>query len=128
MLWRTVQLQDYVIDFNRLAGAVTPWSVAYAVTYVQSETAQSNVVLKVGSNDQSKVYLNGRLIYECSFPRVYYDDQDVAAGVDLKAGTNVLVFKVVNELAAWLGSVRLTDPAGQPLKGIRVTLDPEGKD
>jgi hypothetical protein len=30
--------------------------------------------------------------------------------------------------AGWEGSVRLTDAAGQPLKGIRVTLDPEAKD
>jgi hypothetical protein len=28
----------------------------------------------------------------------------------------------------WGGSVRFTDAAGQPLKGIRVTLDPDGKD
>lgn len=41
--------------------------------------------------------------------------------------TNVLDFKLVNELAAWLSSVRLTDHVGQPLKGIRVTLDPDAK-
>ena len=24
-VWRTVELDDYLIDFNRLSGAVTPW-------------------------------------------------------------------------------------------------------
>jgi hypothetical protein len=50
------------------------------------------------------------------------------SGVDLKAGLNVLVFKVANSIMDWAGSVRLLDAAGQPVKGIRVTLDPEGKD
>jgi hypothetical protein len=42
----------------------------------------------------------------------------------LKAGVNVLVFKVVNETVNWQGSVRFTDAAGQPVKGIRVTFTP----
>jgi hypothetical protein len=46
--------------------------------------------------------------------------------VSLKAGLNVLVFKVVNELGPWQGSIRITAAAGQPLEGIRVTLDPGG--
>jgi hypothetical protein len=36
----------------------------------------------------------------------------------------VLVFKVVNEEDASHASLRFTDAAGQPLKGIRVTLTP----
>ena len=50
--------------------------------------------------------------------------EDKIKGVDLKAGLNVLVFKVVNATAYWLGSVRFTDAAGQPVRGISVTLDP----
>ncbi len=50
------------------------------------------------------------------------------AGVELKAGINVLAFKVVNGSGNWLGSVRLTDSDGSPLKGIKVTLDPEAKE
>jgi hypothetical protein len=49
----------------------------------------------------------------------------MAAGLELNAGVNVLVFKVVNPEADWEGSVRLTDAGGQPLQGIRVTLEPE---
>ena len=37
-------------------------------------------------------------------------------GIELRAGLNVLVFKVVNALRDWQGSVRLTDAAGLPLK------------
>jgi len=48
----------------------------------------------------------------------------LVAGVDLRAGLNVLVFKVVNEISGWRGSVRFTDAADQPVKGLRVTLTP----
>ena len=45
-------------------------------------------------------------------------------GVELKAGFNVLVFKVVNETSDWKGSIRFIDAQGNPLKGIKVTLTP----
>ena len=43
---------------------------------------------------------------------------------DIAAGLNVLVFKVVNETLDWQGSVRFADAAGQPVKGLGVTLTP----
>ena len=114
-------------DSQRLAGAVTPSSVAYAVCCIQSETVQNGLLVKVGSDDQAKAYLNGVLIYQCLGPRAYVADQDQVAGVQLNAGINVLVFKVVNRSSDWVGSVRFTDAAGNPVKGIKVTLDPEAK-
>jgi WD40 repeat protein/tRNA A-37 threonylcarbamoyl transferase component Bud32 len=123
-VWRAVQLEDILIDFSDLLGEVTEWSVAYAVCYIQSEADRTGLLLRVWSDDESKIYLNEREIYE---RRTYSLDQDIVAGVELRAGLNKLVFKVVNELGAWQGSVRLTDAAGQPVKGIRVTLDPDAQ-
>ncbi len=127
-VWRPIQLEDYLIDFNALLGEQTDWSVAYAVCYIQSDTAQAGLVMKVGSDDAAKVYLNRKDIYQWRSNRVWLPDQDEVRGLELKAGPNVLVFKVVNFQLYWKGSIRFTDPSGQPLKGIRVTLDPEGKD
>jgi WD40 repeat protein/tRNA A-37 threonylcarbamoyl transferase component Bud32 len=126
--WQAVQLQHYLLDFNVLLGEQVDWSVAYAVCYVHSETAQAGLLMNVGSDDQAKVYLNGRELYQRKEARRWVPDEDEVAGVELKAGLNVLVFKVVNQIGAWQGSVRLTDAAGLPLKGIRLTLDPEAKD
>jgi WD40 repeat protein/serine/threonine protein kinase len=124
LVWRQVSSEDYLLDFNRLAGAPTGYQVAYAVCTIQSEAAQSGLLLKIASDDQARVYLNGKLIYECSIPRSYSPVEDTAEGIDLKAGTNVLIFKVVNETRYWQGSIRLTDAAGQPVKGIRDTPTP----
>ena len=41
-----------------------------------------------------------------------------------RTGLVTLVFKVVNEVGGWQASVRFTDAAGDPVKGIRVTLTP----
>jgi WD40 repeat protein/serine/threonine protein kinase len=125
LVWSALALEDDLIDFNQLLGEGTDWSVAYAVSYVWSEVTQTGLLLKVGSDDEAKIYLNGEEIYRfASSGRTYVPDQDAVAGIRLKAGLNVLVFKVVNEVANWQGSVRFTDAAGQPVKGIRVTLDP----
>ncbi|MGA2661661.1 MAG: hypothetical protein ABSH34_29615, partial [Verrucomicrobiota bacterium] len=126
--WRQLALDDYVIDLNEIQGHETPFSVAYAVCYIWSEAAQRGLRMLVGSDDEAKVYLNGKQVHKCPFLRAFIADQDTVPDLALNAGLNVLVFKVVNEAGDWKGSIRLTDAAGQSLKGIRVTLDPEGKD
>ena len=128
LTWREVQLADYLIDFYQLLGEATEFSVAYAVCYVQSETAHSGLLMKVGSDDEAKVFIDGREVYRHAAGRTYLADQDVVRGVELKQGLNVVVFKVVNGPGLWQASIRFTDAADQPVKGIRVTLDPEAED
>jgi WD40 repeat protein len=124
LVWKALRLEDYLIDFNQLAGQQTEWSVAYALCYIHSETAQTGLLMKVGSDDQAKVCLNGKEIYRNEAARPFVPDQDVVTGVALRAEQNVLVFKVVNETEEWVGSAQFTDAAGQPVKGFRVTLTP----
>ena len=124
LTWRAVQLDDELLDFNQLLGVVTQWSVAYAVCYVHSDAARSGLLLKVGSDDEAKIYLNGKPVYTWDTPRNWASDQDVVAGVELRAGLNVLVLKVVNGVGGWQASVRFTDAAGQPPKGIKVQRVP----
>jgi hypothetical protein len=102
--------------------------VAFAVCYLQSEAEQRGLQMLVGSDDEAKVYLNGKQVYKAPVPHGIVAVQDTVPDISLNAGLNVLVFKVVNETEAWKGSIRFTDAAGQPLKGIRVTLDPKAKD
>ena len=126
--WKEVVMDDYVIDFNAILGHETTQSVAYALCYIRSEAPQGDLRMTVGSDDEAKVYLNGNQIYKCVSARPFLADQDWMSHVALNAGLNVLVFKVVNEKFDWRGSIRFSDAHAAPVKGIKVTLDPEAKD
>ena len=126
--WREVALTNEVMDFNALLGQETTQSVAYAVCYLQLETEQRGLQMLVGSDDEAKVYLNGKQVYTNALARPVYAVEDTVPDIALNAGLNVLVFKVVNETRDSKGSIRFTDAQGNPVKGIKVTLDPEAKD
>ena len=124
-MWRQFNLEDYALDFKELVASTNAdWCVAYAVCYIESQQRQTDLTIRVGSDDQSKVYLNGKEVYRCEQPRPFEPDQDEVRGIELKAGLNVLVFKVVNETRDWRGSIRFTDAAGQPVRDIQVLLTP----
>jgi hypothetical protein len=77
---------------------------------------------------EAKVFLNRKQVYANPFPRPIYAEADNVPGIALNAGLKLLVPKVVNETREWKGSIRFTDVAGEPLKEVRVLLDPEAKD
>ena len=100
-VWTAVESQNDLLDFNRLLGEPVSLGVAYAVCYIHSEAELAELVIKVGSDDRAKIYLNGKEIYRCGEDRTYMVDQDVVRRVELKSGVNVLVFKVVNTGLDW---------------------------
>jgi serine/threonine protein kinase/WD40 repeat protein len=125
--WRQVDLKDDLIDFNAMLGQQTEWSVGYAVCYIRSEAEQRGLQLLVGSDDQSKIYLNGKEVYKFLGPSSFYGEQDTVTNLTLNAGLNVLVFKVVNETSDWQGGILLADAHGNALKDITVTLHPDSE-
>jgi hypothetical protein len=44
--------------------------------------------------------------------------------VSLKAGVNVIVFKIINEQNSWQGAMRFLDKAGAPVKELKIKLSP----
>jgi hypothetical protein len=70
---------------QRCAGEETDWSVAYAVSYVRSEVGQTGLLMKVGSDDEAQIYLNGEEVYRFAARRSYVPDQNEVAGVRLKS-------------------------------------------
>ncbi|NJN05361.1 MAG: hypothetical protein HC814_01700 [Rhodobacteraceae bacterium] len=97
--------------------------VGYMVTYVECEQDIPNVMMSVGSNDQGRIFFNGKDIYAVTDARPLEIDGDKGK-VTLKQGVNVIIFKIINESNSWQGSMRLTDMAGVPLKGVKIKLTP----
>ena len=87
--------------------------IAYARAEIRVEQAQ-DVVLRLGSDDGVKAWLNDILIHSNNASRRVTVDDDIVP-IRLKAGTNVLLLKIVQGGADWAYVVRLTDAYGKPV-------------
>jgi hypothetical protein len=123
-VWQEHHEKKPVLDFNRFVGKQSDRCVAYAVCYVSCDEERNDLLLQVGSDDQAKVYVNGKEVYKHILPRAL-TTLDPTDPVTLHKGTNVLVLKVVNEKADWEGCARFVDSHGNPAEGLRMTLTPE---
>src|SRR6266850_1045459 len=125
LTWKKVKATDYFLDLNGILGQQTEMTVGYAVSYVRSEGARTNLLVKMGSNDQGKVYLNGKLLLKTSEPRTLEQDSDVARNVTLNKGVNVVVFKIFNEGGSdWQGCLRFTDARDRAVTNLFIRLEP----
>jgi len=119
---KTASATNY-FDFNAMLKGSHDHAAGYLVTYIECETEIPNVIMAVASNDEGRIYLNGVEIYAFSEPRTLMLDADKGK-VTLKKGTNVIVFKVINELNSWQAAMRLLDKSGMPLKEIKIKIAP----
>ena len=123
--WKKVKATDYFLDLNAIVAKETEKTMAYAVSYVCTETERTGLQLKMGSNDQGKVYLNGKLLLKATDARTLDQDSDVAKNVTLNKGVNVVVFKIFNEGGSdWQGCLRFTDASGKAVTNIGIQLQP----
>ena len=125
-VWTHLNVPDSILDLNPFLGGEHVQSLAYAVSYVHSETEQTGLHMKIGCDDVARVYLNGKEVFRRVYPRSFVPDQDTVSGITLKQGTNVVVLKLANGERDWKGSVHFTEANGGPLNRVRVTLDPSG--
>ena len=116
LAWKAHTAKDHLLDFNGHLGGQTEDSIGYAVTYITAP-ADMAVKMKTGSDDQCKVWLNGKEVFKYLEPRPTEKDQDTTE-VTLKKGVNVLVLKLVNEKIDWSFCIRFTDKDDQPVKGL----------
>jgi uncharacterized Zn ribbon protein len=123
LTWTAHQAADYFVDFLKAFGAERGEDVAaYAVAYINADD-QMKVRLSVGSNDQCKVWVNGKQAIKFTETRTLDKDTD-SADVVLNKGQNVVVFKVINEKNNWQGAARFLQN-GAPVKNIRIATTPQ---
>lgn len=124
LTWKPYKGESHLVDFNGFLGKETEDSVGYAVCYLVADNEMKDLTMKTGSDDQCKVYLNGKEVFKNEEARPAEKDQDSTAGLALKKGVNVIVFKVVNEKIDWSGCLRFTDKDGKPITDLKVSLKP----
>ena len=97
-------------------------AAAYAVCYVIVENDWKGKV-KIGSDDEAILWINGKEIIRNETPRPVDIDQDEAS-VTLTKGVNTIVFKVVEEGGDWSGRLRFTDSNDNPNTKLKLSLTP----
>ncbi|HVR85682.1 MAG TPA: hypothetical protein VMU54_15295 [Planctomycetota bacterium] len=123
LAWTAHQTADFFIDFLQSFGKERGEDVAaYAVAYVLAEE-DMKVKLSVGSNDECKVYVNGKQVIKFAETRTLEKDADTGE-TTLHKGQNVLVFKVLNEKNNWQGCARFMKDGGA-VKNIKISLTPQ---
>ena len=73
---------------------------SYAFTTLVSETDQPNVMMRVGSDDSIKVWLNGEVVWSQAKNRGHNNIVDIFP-VNLKKGDNLLLVKVSDRAGTW---------------------------
>jgi hypothetical protein len=125
LTWKKVKATDYFLDLNAILNAQTEKTMGYVVCYVRSDEERTNLQLKMGSNDEGKVFLNGKVLLKTTEPRALEQDSDTARNVTLNKGVNVVVFKIFNEGGSdWQGCLRFTDLSGKPVTNLVIRLEP----
>ena len=125
LTWKKYQAKEDFVDFNDFLGAQTEDCDGYAVCYLIVPDEMTGLRLKMGSDDQAKVYINGKELLKNDMPRPLTKDEDTAEDITLKKGVNLLVFKVVNEKIDFSGSIRFLTKGGEVVRNYKVALAPE---
>ena len=92
--------------------------VAYVRTWIQSDKAQAARLL-LGTDDATKVWLNGKRIHQVNTGRACVPDQD-GINVQLKKGWNTLLVKVIQNIGPWEFCARIVARDGSRLPNLRI--------
>ncbi len=118
MAWRnaapnSIGVLDFISLFAVESGRL---GIAYAFCLLNSETEQ-DVLLKVGSNDGVRIWLNENLVHDNHAARALVVGEDPVL-VRLRKGPNRLLGKVENLGGSWALSVQVKDKDERPVRGI----------
>ncbi len=117
--WNRVKSETEVLDFHKVFEHEQNNAVAYAVAYFDAPTDLTDVVLRFGSDDAARVWLNGALVHTVNRVRGLILDDDEVPGLTLKRGRNVLVVKVAQGIGGWGLAARFEKADGTVLRDLR---------
>ncbi len=109
---------DVVFDGFFDFGKEENWYTAYAAITISSPD-ERNAHIRFDSDDQGKVWLNGKKVYAHRRTRGAVIDRRTIP-VTLTAGNNTILVKVCNESSPWGFYLRITDLEGNPFTDLKI--------
>jgi hypothetical protein len=122
--WKAVRAKDYYLDLNETLKTDNEDVLGYLVAYIVCDKEMADLTLLIGSNDQAKVFVNGKELVKFDQTRTIEKDSDKAEKVTLNKGVNTVVFKVLNEKQNWQACLRFKDKDGKAVTGFTVRTAP----
>lgn len=96
-------------------------AIGYAAVTLVSDRDQDGV-LRWGSDDGARLYVNGELLWEKQLPRGVTRDEETTP-IRLRRGENLLLYKIEQGDGGWGLVARLTGPDGARIEGVRARLN-----
>ncbi|MFW6083898.1 MAG: alpha/beta fold hydrolase [Gemmatimonadota bacterium] len=109
--WQPGSGDDGFVDFEEIFGGSTLGGVGYASLMIHAPRAMP-VELRLGSDDDARVFLGDELIHSFDGMRHAWEAQDVIP-TTLREGVNHLLVKVCNRDSDWRFNLRITDDDGR---------------
>ena len=110
--------QPWLLDLLAL------WGGDQRVAYLRTEVwcdASRDLVLSVGSDDGVKAWWNGEVVLAQNVARAVSPDQNRVT-VHARAGWNLLMLKITQNIMGWGACARFLDPDGSPAQGLRFSV------
>lgn len=111
--WRAGLGDDGFVDFEDAFDGSPIGGVAYAWTSVHAD-AETEAELRIGTDDDARVFLGDELVYAFDGARHAWEEQDTVP-IRFAAGANPLLVKVCNRDSDWRFNLRITDAEGRSL-------------
>ncbi|MBE6387668.1 MAG: hypothetical protein E7045_06380 [Lentisphaerae bacterium] len=118
-----ISINNMLLDEAGISGNPPTHVAALAGCEIYSDTAQK-ITLSIGSDDGYICYLNGREIGRSLICRGLAPDQEKYQ-VNLKKGSNILLFKTIQESGYWQFMVKLLGSDGKAARGVKIKLREE---
>jgi hypothetical protein len=118
---------EFALNLRKIAedaGKPFEKAITLGVCYVWAGADTRDVKLKIGSDDSSCWWLNGKEVIRVYAGRACEKDQDARDGLSLRKGANVLKFAVINGEGEYGVCARFTDKNDKPLADVKVALSP----
>jgi hypothetical protein len=119
MTWKAYTTTNGILDLERVNN-----SLFLGMTYIVCEQDVTNIMLTIGSDDDSAWTLNNVEVIRIYSGRGVTKDQDYSKPLTLKKGMNVLSFSVINGGAGAGACARFVDKDRNPIKNMKITLTP----
>ena len=123
--WRVIAFPSDLCEPNDQFGPIKDYFVYYATCYVEVP-AQTEAMLRVGSDDDHKLFLNGVQVGRQASSQGIVRDNFLYP-VTLEPGTNAILLKVVDRLYGTGHCLAVTDRKGKAIPGLKAHAEHPGR-